>query len=688
MSAVCRQMHPEQHRILHRTRKRYRTCLGLLLSFALGCSVGTAPCVAAEHEKHSSGTIDFTEYSLEELIDYEVTSTARSPRKLSHTASAIFVITQEDIRRSGFTTLPDLFRMVPGMQVARTDPGDFAVSVRGFLGEFANKLLVLVDGRTIYSPLFSGVFWDYRDMMLENIERIEVIRGPGASLWGSNAVNGVINIITKDAAETQGAYATMAAGNTHEWYTGLRYGGKAGENLYYRVYAKFMQFDMVDNPRQNDPEYYRGGFRIDWKPSPADKFLFSGEMYRGRETSMTMRPLILDEPQNVLVKGEGYLKGYNLLGRWTHQFSDGSETVLQTYFDAGYHKASREAFDRRAQYNSDLERDVQDIHILDVDFQHRFVPFRRHEIVWGLGFRIHQDYKRDQNVFYELDPTKRYTHIYSGFVHDEIVVLPERLTLIAGSKFEYNSYTDFEVQPTVRLMWHPAKRYTVWAAISRAVRIPSRYEHDGSIRLAVADFPRPFKNGLALWQGDDGFDSEELIAYELGARFNPTPFFSLDATAFYNVYNDLRTIEPAGAAFEPGYLLMTNINDNKMDGRTYGMEVAANVQLLGWWRLQATFTWLQINLDPDSDSRSSDPTADEYLSPGTQFTVRSLMDITHRLELDTSIYVTDEIPGYGIKRYANLSVRLGWTPTDYLDLSLIGHNLLDNTHNEFTDEIY
>ncbi len=638
----------------------------------------------------SAEAVDFTAYSLEELMRTEVFSVTKKAQKLSQTAAAVFVISKEDIRRSGFTTLPDMLRMVPGVQVARTDPGDFAVSARGFLGEFANKLLVLIDGRSIYSPLFSGVFWDFRDMLLEDIERIEVIRGPGATMWGSNAVNGVINIITKHARDTMGGMVTATVGNTDEWYEAVRYGGKLGEALHYRLYAKHIQFGAVENRRMEEPEYIRTGFRIDWEPSSKHSFVFTGDYYNGREKSWTSRPLINHEPGRALVKGHGYPSGLHLLGRWTYTPGPTSEMKLQIYYDRTRHRANRYTNAEQYKDSSDLEKDESALDTFDVDLQHRFVPFARHEIIWGLGFRMHKDHKRERNVFYVLDPRSRYVHIYSGFIQDEITLLKDRLKLILGSKFEYNSYTDFEVQPTLRILWTPDARQTVWAAVSRAVRLPSHFEHDGRVRLGV--LPRiatgSFRKGLIEWQGTDSFDSETMMAYELGYRIQATSTFSWDMTAFYNYYKELRTVEPTSPMRSSTYILYPLKSDNKMKGRTYGLEIAATWQVRAWWRLQASFTWLQMNLNPKTDSRANNASADENLSPSTQWTLRSLIEISPRVELDTGLYFTDDIPGFGIKRYLNLCIRLGWRPVKNLELSLIGQNLLDNKHNEFSDEVF
>jgi iron complex outermembrane recepter protein len=646
------------------------------------------PCPAYGPE---SNPPDFTSLSIEELMNYEITSVSKKPQKLAETAAAVFVITQEDIRRSGFTTLPDLLRMVPGMQVAKSDPGDYAVSARGFLGEFANKLLVLVDGRSIYSPLFSGVFWDFHDMLLDTIERIEVIRGPGATMWGSNAVNGVINIITKHSRDTAGAFATATVGTTDEWYAAVRYGGSIGSTANYSMYIKQTRFGTVDNRLQDEPAYSRAGVRVDWEPTDRDAFTFTGGFYSGRETARTVRPLIRRTPEEVLIKGRGVPSGHHLLGRWTHAYDGGAETSVQVYYDAFRHRARRTAYDRRFRDNADLGRDAARMDTFDLDVQHRLASRGRHEIIAGAGFRLTRDYKRDRNVFYTLRPKTRYTHIYSGFVQDDITLLPEVLTVTVGAKFEYNSYTNGEIQPTARLLWRPTRRQSVWAAVSRAVRIPARIERDGHVRLGTLPrgAMRPVRSkGLIVWGGADSFDAEQLTACELGYRVSLTDTLSLDTAAFLNVYRDLRTLEPGPVVRRTGYPLLTLTSANKMDGKTYGLESAANWQARPWWRLQAAFTWLQMNLDAKTGSRAARSTVDEKLSPSTQVSVRSLMDISRKLELDTGLYFVDDIPGLDIRRYANLTVRLGWKPIPSCELSLIGQNLLDRTHNEFSDEIY
>ncbi len=658
---------------------------GLLLNFASPLKAQETPLPDNAYD------VDYTSYSLTELMNLDITSASRHKRPLQSTAAAVFVITGEDIRRSGAVTLPDLFKMVPGMQSFRSDPGDFAVSTRGFVGEFANKLLVLVDGRSIYTPTFAGVEWMLDEGLLENIERIEVIRGPGAAMWGSNAVNGIINIITRHSDDTQGALATATAGTTEEWYEAFRFGGTAGKNLSYRAYIKQMQYGTVDNPRQAEPELVRGGFRVDWTPSEENVFLLTGAYYNSHEKSWTRRPLLTPLPRYIDVKGHGYYSGLHIMGRWEHSFSPDSDMALQISYSRDHHRANRYAKQKCARGNPDLEKDKYMLEIWEIDLQHRFPLGLRQDITWGLFIRQTRDYKRDTNIFFTLDPDSRYTYLYSGFVQDRIDLVRNRLTLIVGVRGEYNSYTDFEVQPNARLLWTPHRRHTLWAAVSRAVRIPSRYERDGDIRLSV--LPRsallPFLPGVLIDAvGNNGFDSETVLAYELGYRTYLWDRVSLDITAFLNDYSRLKTLEPSSIRLLPGYIRYPFKYDNKMDGTTYGFEAVANWTLFPWWRLQATYSFLHMDLDPRSDSKAADPTADDDLSPRHQYTLRSMIDLAADLELDVSLYFTDDIPGYDIKRYTNLIIRLGWTPMPGLSLDLIGHNLLDNRHNEFSDEVY
>jgi len=618
-------------------------------------------------------TTDLTELSIEELMNVEVTSVSKKPEKLSEAAAAVYVITQEDIRRSGATSIPEALRMAPGLHVARIDANKWAITSRGFNGEFANKLLVLIDGRTVYTPLFAGVYWDVQDTMLEDIDRIEIIRGPGATMWGANAVNGVINIITKSARDTQGGLVSGGAGSEERGFGGVRYGGTLGDSAWYRVYAKyFNRDDSVDSSgdRTSDEwDMLRGGFRIDWDVSESDSLTFQGDIYDG-DLRETVDVAFLTPPALLALDKSFDVTGANVLARWSHVFSDTSDMSMQVYYD----RAERDKF------QLDEVRDT-----FDLDFQHRFVLGDRHEIVWGLGYRYTAD-DLDGSFTISLDPDSRHDDLVTAFVQDEITLVDERLKLTVGSKFEHNDYTGFEIQPSVRLLSTPHERHTLWAAVSRAVRTPARTNDDMRINFLVFPGTDGSTNVMTIL-GDDDFESEELTAYELGYRVQPVENVYLDIAAFYNVYDDLLTQEPGIPFFEltpaPPHMVIPMYFDNMMDGETYGAEVAVNWNVTESWRVAAGFTCIEMDLD--SDSSSGDTLADETerSSPQHQFHIRSYLNLPHNVQFDTALYYVDSLPAQDVSSYVRLDTRLGWRPTENLELSVGLQNLLDTEHDEY-----
>ncbi len=620
-----------------------------------------------------AGSTDLTELSLEALMDIEVTSVSKKTEKLSEAAAAIYVVTQEDIRRSGATSIPEALRMVPGLEVARIDANKWAVTARGFNGEFANKLLVLVDGRPVYTPLYAGVYWDVQDTVLADVERIEIIRGPGATLWGANAVNGVINIITKNAKDTQGGLVSGGAGSEERGFGTLRYGGKLGEDAAYRVYGKyFSRDDSVDASGHRTSDEWdmgRGGFRIDWDVSASDSLTFLGDIYNGDLRETLDVPSLLP-PFVSSVDGTVDVSGGNVLARWNRVFSEDSDLALQLCFD-------------RSERKRRVLEEVRDT--VDLDFQHRFALGDRHDIVWGLGYRYTAD-NLDNSFTVSFDPDSRSDTLITAFVQDEIALVRDRLRLTVGSKFEHNDYTGFEIQPNVRLLSTPHERHTLWAAVSRSVRTPARSNDD--IRINFATFPAPdgSTNVMAIF-GDDDFDSEELVAYEAGYRVEPTDNLYLDVAAFYNVYANLLTKEPDVPFFElspsPPHLVIPLRFDNRMDGETYGAEIAAGWNVTEFWKLAAGFTYLDVSLEPDSSSADIEAESAEGFDPRHQFHIRSYLDLPHNVEFDTALYYVDSLPAQDVSSYVRLDVRLGWRPTENLDLSLGIQNLLDGHHKEY-----
>jgi iron complex outermembrane receptor protein len=654
------------------TRKQVSPCIVVLSLLFMTVVSGTA--LAANDGP------DLLDMSLEDLMNIEITSVSKKPQKLSAAASAVFVITQEDIRRSGATSIPEVLRMVPGLQVARIDANIWAVTARGFNGRFANKLLVLMDGRSLYTPLYSGVYWDEKDTLLEDVDRIEVIRGPGATLWGANAVNGVINIITKQAKDTQGALVSGGVGTEEQGFGGVRYGGKVGDHAYYRIYAKYFNrdggVDAFGDDTADDWDTLRAGFRADWQVGADDQMTLLGDVYNGNE-SETYQELSLLPPFEVTIQQESDVTGGNLLGRWTRTLSDTSDMELQLYFD-------------REESDTDVLATINNT--FDVNLQHRFSLGKRQEIIWGLGYRFSSDdFRNTFNI--SINPDSRHDQLFSLFIQDEITLLKD-LHLTVGSKFEDNDYTGLEIQPSVRVMWTPKERHSVWAAVSRAVRTPSRSEHDIRINSGVLPpdvlFPGSPPAVTALF-GDRGFESEELLAYELGYRVQPMDKLSLDVAAFYSDYSDLRTFE-LGEIFpeaspSPEHLVIPLRVDNKMDGRTYGIELAAEWRVSDRWQLKAAYTYLQEQLRLDGDSQDISSEDGEGENPHNQLSLRSCMDLPRNVEFDLWARYVDNLPSQDVGSYVTLDARLSWRPRYDLELSLVGQNLLDDHHPEFTPEI-
>lgn len=597
-------------------------------------------------------------------MKYPVTSVSKRPENLSEAPAAIHMITQEDIRRSGATSIPEALRLVPGLQVARVDAHTWAISARGFNDVFANKLLVVQDGRSVYTPLFSGVFWDVQDTMLEDIDRIEVIRGPGATLWGANAVNGVINIITKKARDTQGFLITSGAGTEERGFGGIRYGGKLSDSAFFRVYGKYFNRDdsVLSNGADagDSAQMGRGGFRIDWEASDRNLFTFQGDVYRG-SAGQIYTNATPGFPFVQTVRDDFTVSGGNLLGRWAHTFSDSSDLKLQLYHD----RTTRETAvfqERRDTY--------------DLDLQHNFQLGERHNLVWGAGYRLSADKVANRFTVSLNDPQRR-TQLFSTFAQDEITLLKDRLKLTLGSKFEHNDYTGFEIQPSGRLLWTPSEYQSVWGSISRAVRTPSRADDDIVLNQITAT---PGLRTRIL--GNHDFSSEKLMAYEVGYRFRPVPRVSLDVSAFYNVYDDLRSLEPLG--FSPGPPAVATFGiANQLRGETYGFEFAPSWQVLAGWRLQAGYTYLQMQLHRQPGSKDPSTETHEGRSPHHQVTVRSIMDFPHHVQFDSTLRYVDGLPSLGISSYFALDLRLGWTPTKRLEFSLVGQNVLDDHHLEF-----
>ena len=616
---------------------------------------------------------DLSNLSIESLMNVEVTSVSKREQKLSQAAAAIFVITQEDIRRSGATNIPDLLRMVPGLEVAQIDASTWAISSRGFNGSFANKMLVLVDGRSVYSPLFSGVFWDSQDMILADIERIEVIRGPGATVWGANAVNGVINIITKNSADTQGGALSLGGGNLLHAFGEVRQGGKIGASANYRVYGKYFNIaDSIAPLGQTVSDHWqagRAGFRLDWKSSSRDALLLEGEMYAGQTHQTTTRLVSFSAPFFKTFVDQTSEAGGNALARWTRTLSNKSDLSLQVSFDRTNRSSAIFGENRNT---------------VAADFQHHFLQGARQEFVWGLSYRYTSDgFGSRFGIF--LDSTPLGLSTYSAFVQDQISLVANRLFLTVGSKFEHNAFTGVEYQPSARVLWALNYRQTVWGAVARAVRTPARI--DRSVKLDLSGFTGP--GGLAAIveiSGNPKFHSEDVLAYELGYRLSVSERISFDLASFYNRYQNLRTSE-TGAPFSetqpaPVHLVIPVLFENRAHGRTYGTELSINWQVAKSWRLSPGYSlfYEELAADPSSTDSGVGRTRSD---PRNQFQLRSSLGPLKGVELNSAFYFVGKLPDQLVSSNSRFDSQLAWHAKPWLDLSLVVQNAFKASHQEF-----
>lgn len=615
---------------------------------------------------------ELSELSIEQLIDLKVTSVSKKEQSLGEAAAAISVITQEDIHRSGATSVAELLRMVPGVDVGRINSNTWKISARGFGAIFSNKLLVLVDGRSVYTPLFAGVFWDEVDLLLEDIDRIEVIRGPGATLWGSNAVNGVINIITKSASDSQGGLVTAGGGTEEQLLNSARYGGKIGDETSYRVHAKYFNRDgsevSLDKSDSNDRwQGARGGFRVDSNLSSNDSVTLQSDAFYGQQGVSILAPT-LSAPFFDPHRGDRFSNGANVIGRWTHAFSDTSDTQLQLYYD----RVERD--DIILEHHRDT---------FDLDLQHRFSPFEQHDLLYGVEYRHYRD-DITNSFTVGFNPTNRDFDLVTLFIQDEITLIPERLKAIIGTKVEHNDFTGSEYQPNARLVWTVNERNTIWSAVSRAVRLPSRSSDDLALNLLAQPGPEGLPV-LATLFGDDDVRSDNLLAYEIGYRSQLTRKLTLDLATFFNDYTNLESFEPGQPFFNPipaPHVVAPLFYDNQIDAQTYGAELALEWRPLDYLKLAGYYSVIAIDLKPDPTSLDALSLGQEGQTAKNQFMLRSLLDLPHNMEFDSMLRYVENLPDFNIDSYFELELRLAWRPAKKLEIAVIGQNLLDSSHEE------
>lgn len=656
----------EQQRHLLRVSAVFRqaliSCALLSLPAAAGLAVaGDAPEEQIEYLKS---------LGIEDLLQAEVTSVSKKPEKLADAAAAVFVITAEDIERSGAQSIPEALRMAPGLQVAQLSANKWIVSARGFADLFSNKLLVLIDGRSVYTPLFSGVFWELQDVLMEDIDRIEVIRGPGAALWGANAVNGVINIITKPTGRTTGGLVTVATGSHYPLATAARVGDRLGDKGSYRLYAKGDVHDGYVQPDGDDAydgwQKLQSGFRSDLATG-AGSFTLQGDVQRGEEELIYNLPGLL--PPAASRTEANYWAG-NLLTRWEKEQGADSLLSLQAYYDYSHIDA---IFPR------------ENRHTFDINGQYRTRMTAAQEVTLGVGYRRSVD-DVDGTEFLSFVPEKKSLDLYSLILHDEIALVEGSWWLTLGSEFEHNDYSGFEVQPTARLRWQPEERQTLWAAVSRAVRTASRVDHDyRGINSETTDaFGNRYRGALF---GRKDFQPEELVAYELGHRWSPADGLSFDTALFYNVYDKLRSIDPGtpyvAADEESAYLVAPLYIGNGLSGTTRGVELLVNWRPVKVWKLAFGYTYMEGSLDGGPETVWQYQQFDEEDLSNHQLQLRSWLDLAADWAFDAEVYYVDRLTE-SIDAYVRLDLRLGWQIQPHLRLSLSGENLTDDARAEFT----
>ncbi len=605
----------------------------------------SATSLAGQSPDEGAAATDAGWFDLDQLLAAKVYSVSRREQVAFEVPAAVHVIQGEDLARFGARSFAEALRLAPGTFVGRMNSHRYAVSIRGFADEFANKLLVMQDGRSLYTPHFSGTFWDVQDTFLDDIDQIEVVRGPGGAAWGVNAVNGVVNVLTKSAEKTQGLLVTGGGGTEEMALGGVRYGGRAGEHTYYRVFGQaFQRGDTkLANGESAHDEWYqaRGGFRVDSAQGDANRFRMLGEYYAGEEDQ-----LIFSGPDMIEVSGG------HVIGGWQHDFSPDSLLDVQAYYD-GYRRSSGQGISDADQFSLALD--------------HSFLLGEQHRLNWGVDYRAHADslVTPPQLVY---APTERTLQFLSIFAQDEWALIDE-LKLTMGVKAEHNDFTGWEPLPNLRFAWTPTERQTVWTGVSRAARIPSRTDDNQTVFLPGFE-ARP----------NTELPTEQLWAYEAGYRARFGEDVTLDAAVFLNQYDNLRTIESSFIAAPPTFV---TLRDSKMTGQGYGGELALLWQATKWWRWQGAYSYLELDLATANGSTDTTSTRQSGNSPQQQVMIRSWLDFSAHLRLDAAWRWVDDLPSLNVPAYNSLDVRLAWEPTAGLWLSVVGQNLLAEQHPEF-----
>jgi iron complex outermembrane recepter protein len=620
---------------------------------------------------------DLTTLNIEDLMQMEVTSVSKKEQKLSQTAAAVFVMTQDDIARSGATNIPDLLRRAPGVNVARINANTWAISVRGLNDLFSNELLVLLDGRTVYVPSSGGVFWDTLDLPLEDIARIEVIRGPGGSVWGANAVNGVINIVTKSASQSKGALVVAGGGGVHREFATLQYGGQLGKSFDYRVYSKYFNEESLPAPAGGSLgdgwHSLRGGFRADATLSRKDTLTVQGDLYANREGSPTSALPSITSPAPLPVQDQQIVGGGFVQTSWNHTLSNHSATQLMLTFER-YARGGMLGETRN---------------LLDLDFQQNFGLGNRHSFVWGLDFR-YTSFDTKGSLLGSLNPASAAKNLYSGFIQDEIAVVPGRFLLTLGTKLEYHYYSGLTTMPSARLAWTPNLANTLWAAVSLAERTPG--ELDTTFRANIGSIPASNGSYLLLSSfGNPHLKNEGMLAYEAGYRAAPAKSLSLDFAAYYNRYDHQETLEPSALFSEdtpaPPHMVLPLVYQNLMHGGSHGFEIFSDWRVSRNWILSPVYAFEQIHMHLEPLSVDFDePLSAEGSSPVHSAQLRSHYVLPRGFSWDVSAFYVGRLRDPELPSYTRLDTQLAWQWKEDVILSFVGQNLLMNAQPQFVDD--
>lgn len=652
-----------------RRGERRLTALAGILALAVTLAGSTAWALPGGASQSSLKSL-----TLEQLGNIEVTTVSKEPEEVWKTAAAIYVITQDDIRRSGATNIPEALRLAPGVEVARITSDEYAIGIRGFNSRLSRYVLVLIDGRTVYTTLTAGTYWETQDTFLDDVDRIEVIRGPGGTIWGPNAVNGVINIITKNANETRGMLGSAAGGNVEQVFGGTRFGFGNGKGFGYRVYVKGFGWAPeyhADGDNYDDWHSGQGGFRMDWNGKGRDSYRLQGDVY-GQDFGERAAAASYNPPANYDLSGDATLYGGNLLWSWRRSGGEGKDLDLEAYY----------AHDTRNELNFGDHRNT-----VDVDFVDRF-PLARQEVTWGGTARASHGQESELYTGLTFTPPNRTDQLYQGFVQDEIGVAAHRLMVTVGTKVLKTNYTPVLAEPSVRLLYTPTGTQTVWAAYTHALRTPADVERDFNLSSFLE-----YANGLpvfARFSANPNFRSEQLNGYELGYRTLAGKKLYVDLASFYNHYGDAFSEDLVGAPTietspAPTHILFPAQFGNGLVASTTGGEVAPEWRPEPWWRVGGSYSLLEMHVKKGTNSQDIGSAPKEQgSSPEHQALIENGFDLPKSVSVDAMVRYVSALPGIGVSAYWTGDATVEWAWTKHVGLTVAGQNLFQPHHVEFS----